>query len=120
MNPIVKFFLTSGLRHLFTIICTLFVVKHWVGADIAKKLALGDTVTLWDGYSLSISSMVDYTLLALVPTLLPVLISVWTRIKAKYKIMSALSLGTPSQVTAAIQSTPTTEIIKTVSASPNI
>ncbi len=119
MNPIVKYFLGSWLRHLITIVLTLIVARHYIGADIAAKLMKGDTMTLWNNYTFSISTIVNYVLITLIPTtILPVLMSVWARIKARFKMLTALDVASPQQIAAVLKATPTTEVIRTVAASP--
>lgn len=78
------------LRGLVTLLIGFFVARHMLAEDVARKLYAGDTVELWSGgWSISIKQIVDFMLVAIVPTLLPIAVGVWARIKDRYKILVA-------------------------------
>lgn len=117
MNPLVKAFLGSTIRHLLTSFLTLVIVRQYIGADIAAKLMHGDTVTLWNGYNLSLNTMVDYLVTALPAIALPIMLSFWLKVRTRFKFLAALQLpsSTPEKkVDAIVKETPATEIVKSV------
>lgn len=92
VKEFIKFAIGTLFRHLFTMIATLFVVNHYVGADIAAKLMHGDTVTLWQGYSFSVSTIVNYLVDAMMISIVPIAFGVFMRMRSKLKQRIALWL----------------------------
>lgn len=125
VKEFVKYAVGTALRHLFTIIATIWVVKHYVGADIAQKLMHGDTITLWQGYSFSLSTMVTYVADAFVISILPIALGILMRMRAKLKQRLALWLPEQSVVSGEdkvkelLKATPlTTQIAAVVTMNP--
>lgn len=114
-----KIILGNLLRHLLTLLIGFFVARHMLSADVAHKLAAGDTVELWGGgWTVSIKQVIDFITLSIIPILVPVLLGAWARIKDKFKIIAALKSSSPTQIKSVVDVTPATQIIKTVAASP--
>lgn len=78
------------IRHLITLLIGFFVARHMLSQDVANKLNAGDTVELWSGgWSVSIKQVVDFTLNAIVPALVPILWSIRVRLIERYRLIIA-------------------------------
>src|SRR5207247_7365045 len=101
-----------------TLLIAFFVTRHMLSADVAAKLAKGDTVELWGGaWSFSIKQLVDFLAVTVVPILAPVGFAIWARIKLKYQLLvvqTAPRALTTAEVKDAVSVTTTTTIIKTL------
>lgn len=119
-----KFAIGTALRHLITAIGTLWLVNHYVGADIAKKLMAGDTVTLYQGYSFSIETIIHYLVDAFMISIFPILFGVFMRMRAKLKERLAILLPVSAdsgehQIRQILSATPLiTKIAATVTLDP--
>lgn len=118
-----KIVLGRLLSSLVVLLIGFFVARHMLSVDVAQKLMKGDTVELWGGaWTVNLKQIVDFLQVAIIPTLLPLGLAIWGRIKARYELIVARL--TPKQLThdevkEIVAETPSAEIIKTVSRNPS-
>ncbi len=117
-----KIILGRLISYLITLLIGFFVTRHMLSADVAAKLNAGDTVELWGGsWSISLKQISDFVIISIIPTLVPLGLAIWGRIKAKYEVIIARLNPAPmtnAEVKQAVADTPATSIISTVAAKP--
>lgn len=117
-----KIILGRLVSYLVTLLIGFFVARHQLSADVADKLMKGDTVQLYGGaWNVSIKQIVDFLTIAVIPTLLPLGLAIWGRIKERYKLIVARLSPKPmtsTDVKELVADTPVVTIIQTVAQKP--
>lgn len=107
------------IRHLLTALIAFFVFRRMISEDVARKLYTGDTIELWGGaWSINLKQIVDF-LIGAWPIILPILISSWSRIVERFKLIVARCSKreiSNAEVKEIVAETPITQIISTVAA----
>lgn len=89
-NKLARIIVSDTIRSLITSGITFWATKHAIGAEIAQKLANGDTVSLWQGtVPLSIPLITSVLAGLALPILFPIAQGIFSRINEAYKLIVA-------------------------------
>ncbi|MEY2512008.1 MAG: hypothetical protein QOE26_2771 [Verrucomicrobiota bacterium] len=117
-----KIILGRLASYLVVLLIGFFTARHMLSANVAQKLMKGDTVELWGGaWTVNMKQIVDFLQVAIIPTLIPLGLAIWGRVKARYElILARLSpkVMTHEEVKEQTAATPVSQIIATVASKP--
>lgn len=115
-----KIILGRLVSYLVTLLIGFFVTRHMISEDVSRKLMSGDTVELWGGsWSISLKQISDFVMISIIPTLVPLGLAVWGRIKERYQLIIARLTPrrlTNVEVKQQVADAPVATIISTVAA----
>jgi hypothetical protein len=117
-STLAKIILGNIFRSLLTAVITFLVTKNVIEADVATKLARGDTVQLWHGtVGLNMTMIINVLVGLAVPIVLPIGLGIWSRMQSAYELIVARSnefASSKKQLKDQVSQASVTEIIKTV------
>ncbi len=88
----VKIILGNIFRSLLVALITFLVTKNVLEADVAAKIARGDTVPLWNGtLNLNLAMIINVAAGLAVPIVLPIALGIYSRVKQAYETIVARS-----------------------------
>ena len=117
-STLAKIILGNVFRAVLTAVFTFLVTKNVIEADVASKLARGDTVQLWSGaLSINLAMVVNVLVGLCLPILLPISLGIWSRMTQAYETIVARSQAfavTKQELKDQVKDASVGEIIKAV------